>query len=220
MPHPSHPPTRSRCRFGELLAGRPAARGTPRGVRQSDGAPRIPGTSQARRRGQLRAPCAELATLACGSGRPRACGRAQPDPGGGGDRTPSPAPAGGACSRRKAGRWIAGRRRSPGGTRRSRDSVWLRLEQEQAGCYDQAASRGALPRGCRAPGRAKSAPVAAIRNGRGRQGGARVLADLLTGRAVNTAHAVGSSGTRDTQSACSGGTKRDQAGRGRHPFPG
>jgi hypothetical protein len=62
--------------------------------------------------------------------------------------------------------------------------------------------------------------VAAIRNGRGRQGGARVLADLLTGRAVNTAHAVGSSGTCDTQSACSGGTKRDQAGRGRHPFPG
>src|SRR5688500_18503426 len=97
MPHPSHPPTRSRCRFGALLAGRPAMRGTPRGVRQSDGEPPIPGIWQARHRGQRREPCAELATLACGYGRPRACGPARPDPAGGGDRTPSPAPADGAA---------------------------------------------------------------------------------------------------------------------------
>jgi hypothetical protein len=194
MLHPSHPPTRSRCRFGVLLARRPAARGTRQGVRQSDGEPQIPGIRQARSRGQHRAPGAELARRAYGPGQPRACGPARPDPCGGADRTPSPALAGGACSRWRAGRWIAGRRRSLAGAHGSRDSACLRLEREQAGCYDQAASRGPLPRGCGAPGRVESAPVAAIQNGRGRHGGARVLADLLTGRAVNAAHAVGSSG--------------------------
>ena len=174
--------------------------------------------SQASRPG--REPYAELATLAFGYGRPRACGPARPDPGGGGDRTPSPAPADGACSRQRAGRWGERRRRSLPDAHGSRGNACLRLERRQAGCYDQAASRGALPRGCGAPGRAESAPVAASQDGRGRHGGERLLADLLTGRAVTAAHAVGSSGTRDTQNACSGGTKRDQAGRERHRCPG
>jgi hypothetical protein len=152
MPHPRHPLTPSRRRHGVLLARRPAGRGTPRGTQRSGGERRIPGTWRARRRGERRWPCGELSRRACGGGRPRASAPARSGPAGGGGRTPWRALVGGACNRRTAGHLGARRRRSSADAHRSRGNACLRLEQGQAGCYDQAASRGALPRGCEAPG--------------------------------------------------------------------
>ena len=100
----------------------------------------------------------------------RASAPARPGPGGDAYRTPWRAPAGGTCSRRRTGRSAAWRRRSPAGARRSPDSACPALERGQAGCYDQAASRGPLPWVARLPGRAQSAPGAVLHDGRGSAG--------------------------------------------------